>query len=137
MAPPSGSGIAVPHETTRGQNRVDRHGAYTRHARSRADGDRGICTWVEVETVNLLDNVLRRDLARAGFLDEAMMKRFGLSRCPSGRGVACHAGRSGVQSKYSNYPCNRGLCPASCTPLRLILDLSITDTQGLFQDKEA
>ncbi len=32
--------------------------------------------WPEVETVNLLDDALSRDLARAGALDEAMMKRF-------------------------------------------------------------
>jgi aspartate/glutamate racemase len=32
--------------------------------------------WPEVETVNLLDDALSRDLARTGALDEAMMKRF-------------------------------------------------------------
>jgi Asp/Glu/hydantoin racemase len=32
--------------------------------------------WPEVETVNLLDDTLSRDLARTGALDEAMIKRF-------------------------------------------------------------
>ena len=32
--------------------------------------------WPEVETVNLLDDALSRDLAQAGTLDNAMMKRF-------------------------------------------------------------
>jgi len=32
--------------------------------------------WPEAELVNLLDDALSRDLARAGALDEAMMKRF-------------------------------------------------------------
>ena len=34
--------------------------------------------WPEVETTNLLDDALSRDLARSGTLDEAMMKRFDL-----------------------------------------------------------
>jgi hypothetical protein len=32
--------------------------------------------WPEVETVNLLDDALSRDLARTGALDETMLKRF-------------------------------------------------------------
>jgi hypothetical protein len=32
--------------------------------------------WPEVETVDLLDDALSRDLARTGELDEHMMKRF-------------------------------------------------------------
>lgn len=32
--------------------------------------------WPDVETVNLLDDALSRDLAQVGALDEAMMKRF-------------------------------------------------------------
>lgn len=32
--------------------------------------------WPEVETVNLLDDALSRDLAHTGVLDETMMKRF-------------------------------------------------------------
>ena len=32
--------------------------------------------WPDVETVNLLDDALSRDLARTGTLDQAMMKRF-------------------------------------------------------------
>ena len=31
--------------------------------------------WPEVETINLLDDALSRDLARTGALDAAMMKR--------------------------------------------------------------